>query len=158
MSAILTLPLDVIPDKRLREEVINESRYRQAKKEWDDYQSWKQERNKERAKMEEKFGYDVKHASHLVRLMHEGEEVLVTGSITLPRPEAELLRDVKNGKYKYNELIELVSGFDEKFERLYESSLLQYTPNYRKANGLYLSILEEYYGKVGNFKRLDIYV
>jgi len=70
MQAVLTLPINLIPESiHLREEVINEAKYRQAKRDWDDYQSWKKGRNKERAEMEEKFGYDVKHASHLVRLM-----------------------------------------------------------------------------------------
>jgi len=145
MSALLTLPLEVIHNDELREEAFREARYRQMKKEWDDYQSWKEGRNKERAKLEEEFGYDVKHASHLVRLMYEGEEVLKTGYITLPRPEAGLLVDIKNGKYSYDELLALVSDFDAEFENLYESSTLPYTPDYGKANSMYLDILDEYY-------------
>jgi len=129
----------------MREEVSKEEKYRQAKKDWDNYKSWKDGRNKDRAELEEKFGYDVKHASHLVRLMHEGEELLSTGNITLPRPEAALLRKVKAGGFSYDELIIMVSGFSERLDELYEKSELPYTPDHEKVNKLYLSILSEYH-------------
>jgi len=48
-------------------EVMGKEReYSAKKKEWDQYQSWKKNRNPARAILEEKFGYDTKHAYHLV--------------------------------------------------------------------------------------------
>src|ERR1039458_5020213 len=35
----------------------------------DQYNGWKAQRNPKRAELEAKFGYDTKHAMHLVRLM-----------------------------------------------------------------------------------------
>jgi uncharacterized protein len=53
-----------------------ERKYRAAVKHWDAYQAWKTQRNPQRAELERRFGYDTKHAMHLLRLMHTGLEVL----------------------------------------------------------------------------------
>jgi predicted nucleotidyltransferase len=89
------------------------------------------------------FQGNTKHAAHLVRLMEEGKECLMTGKITLPRPERYLLTAVKSGAFKYDELIEMVDGFDEEFDRLYDESPLPFAPDRVNANNLYLNILEE---------------
>src|SRR5258708_5372934 len=44
-------------------------------------------------------GYDVKAAMHVVRLLNEGIELMRTGTITLPRPEKELLITIRTGQY-----------------------------------------------------------
>jgi predicted nucleotidyltransferase len=141
-SALLSLPMDVVVEE-VRGEVEAERAYRQAKKHWDQYTQWQTNRNRKRAGLEEKFGYDTKHASHLVRLIYEGEEALLTGHITLPLPQAEEIQAIKNGKYSYDELLEKVEGWDEKFDRLYEESPLPKRPNMKAVAELYQSILWE---------------
>jgi predicted nucleotidyltransferase len=44
-------------------------------------------------------GYDVKAAMHVIRLLNEGIELMRAGTITLPRPEQELLVTIRTGKY-----------------------------------------------------------
>ena len=44
-------------------------------------------------------GYDVKAAMHVIRLLNEGIELMRSGTITLPRPERELLVSVRTGQY-----------------------------------------------------------
>lgn len=148
MSAILTLPLNLLPSE-IREEVTKESAYRQLKKSWYEYKSWKEGRSKKRAELEEKFGYDTKHAAHLVRLIHEGKEILEYGKLTFPRPEATLLTEIKSGKFKYDELLEIAGEFDKQFDSLYQKSFLSHSPDIIGANKLYLSILEDYYMENG---------
>jgi predicted nucleotidyltransferase len=46
-----------------------------------------------------KFGYDTKAAMHVIRLLNEGIEFVSDGTITLPRPERELLIDIRTGEY-----------------------------------------------------------
>lgn len=46
-------------------------------------------------------GYDCKAAMHMLRVLGEGVELMKTGVITLPRPEAPYLRDVRNGKHPW---------------------------------------------------------
>jgi uncharacterized protein len=44
-------------------------------------------------------GYDIKAALHVIRLLNEGIELMRSGSITLPRPEKELLITIRTGNY-----------------------------------------------------------
>jgi uncharacterized protein len=44
-------------------------------------------------------GYDIKAAMHVIRLLNEGIELMQFGTITLPRPEKELLIQIRTGKY-----------------------------------------------------------
>ena len=44
-------------------------------------------------------GYDIKAAMHLIRLLNEGIELMRSGTITLPRPEKELLITIRTGNY-----------------------------------------------------------
>ena len=88
--------------------VSKEKQYASAKKEYSQFLNWKKTRNPERAALEEKYGYDCKFAMHCYRLITEGEEFLKTGFITFPRPDAELLLDIRNGCWKFEELLEKI--------------------------------------------------
>ena len=94
--------------------------------------------------MEDKFGFDLKHASHLLRLISEGEELLTTGNITFPRPDVEFLLDVKNGKYNYDELSEMLTSYDKKFEELYKDSPLPNSADRVSIDKLCIKIVKEY--------------
>ena len=51
----------------------------------------------------DKYGYCVKSASHSIRLVGELLELITTGLITFPRPDADLLKEIKIGKYSKEE-------------------------------------------------------
>jgi uncharacterized protein len=82
-----------------------ERAYRSARREWDGYQSWKKNRNPARAELEARFGYDTKHAQHLVRMLRMGVEILRDGEVIVRRPDAEELRAIRAGAWTYDELI-----------------------------------------------------
>jgi len=126
------------------EALQNEKRYMHAKSQWDAYMRWKKNRNKKRAEMERKFGFDCKHGSHVIRLMNEGEELLKTGKLIFPRPEAKFLLAIKNGALTYDQLIEQVNDFDDKFDKLHEKSKLPHMPNHKKIDELCIKIIENY--------------
>ena len=65
-----------------------ERAHKNARLNWEHYQQWKSERNPQRAELEAKFGYDTKHAMHLVRLMRMGREIL-QGGVIVRRPDAK---------------------------------------------------------------------
>jgi predicted nucleotidyltransferase len=44
-------------------------------------------------------GYDIKAAMHVTRLLNESIELMRSGTITLPRPEKELLITIRTGNY-----------------------------------------------------------
>jgi uncharacterized protein len=126
------------------EALDREKKYINAINQWQSYQSWKKNRNPDRAILEEKYGFDTKHGSHLFRLITEGEELLTSGYITFPRPDADLLLDIRNGKWTYDQLIEKVENFESKFEYLYENSALPKKPNRKEIDKICVSMVKEY--------------
>ncbi len=65
-----------------------------------------------------KHGYDTKAAMHIIRLLNEGIEFMLTGQITLPRPEPErsTLISIRTGEFgSLDNVLELAG---EKFEDL----------------------------------------
>jgi len=90
------------------------------------------------------FHGNCKHASHLVRLMTEGKELLLTGNITFPLTNAEEITAIKRGKYTYDEILELAETMEKEFETWYNESPLPNSPNKKELTKLYLDIIEEY--------------
>ncbi len=124
-----------------------EKAYFNASRYWDQYQIWKAGRNKRRADLEAKYGYDTKHAMHLVRLLNEGQELLSTGKITFPRPEAKNLLEIKNGKYSYDELMDNIGGDIEKyFDRLQDKFILPTVPDTQAADELCIKLIKSRLG------------
>lgn len=62
-------------------------------------------------------GIDWKAVSHAVRVARQARELLETGSISFPRPDAEELLAIKMGRFEYSTiqpmLEELVDGLDQ---------------------------------------------
>jgi uncharacterized protein len=143
-DALLERDIEMELDLKTMQILGREKAFQNANREWGQYLSWKQSRNPERAKLEEKFGFDTKHGSHLYRLMMEGKELLLTGSITLPRPDAETITDIRNGKYSYDELMEIVGDIDTRFDDFYEKSILPHKPNAQKADELCVNLVTQY--------------
>jgi len=86
---------------------------------------------------------NCKHASHLLRLMTEGKELLLNGNITFPLPNCEEVRAIKNGKYQYEEILEMAESMDNEFELWYAQSELPHSPNKNKLSELYYQITTE---------------
>jgi predicted nucleotidyltransferase len=61
----------------------------------------------QRPELEQKYGYDVKAAMHVLRLLHEGIEFVSRGWVTLPRPEPERskLLAVRRGEWSQERVI-----------------------------------------------------
>jgi len=139
---------EIIP---ISDEFINilqkENGYAQAERHFNQYQNWKRNRNPTRAVLEEKFGFDTKHGAHLVRLISEADELLNTGFITFPRPDAEYLLEIRNGKYKYEELEDIIENYDNKFEEYYKTSKLEKSADMNIVDNLCMKLCEEFLDK-----------
>jgi len=84
-----------------------------------------------RKELVSKYGFDTKFASHLIRLLLEGKELLETGNLILPLQQADLVKDIRYGKYELNELLELAEKLENNLEILHEDSKLPTKPNYK---------------------------
>lgn len=83
-----------------------ERRYKQARKEWGQYQTWLRQRNRARAALEAEHGYDTKHAMHLVRLLRMGGEILRGEGVLVRRPDRAELLAIRDGALDYEALVE----------------------------------------------------
>lgn len=125
-------------------EIMQKERaYTSAKREWDQYQAWKINRNPARAALEEKYGYDTKHAYHLVRLIRMCREVLTTGKVIVKRPDREELLTIRNGAWSYDQLIEFADREDKELTELYSSTIvLPKMPDREKLDKLCIQLVE----------------
>lgn len=102
-----------------------EREYASAVKDWHQFQEWKRTRNATRAQLEKDFGYDTKHAMHLVRLLRMCEEILTKETVIVKRPDREELLGIRNGAWTYDELISWATTMDAKMNDLYQTSTLR---------------------------------
>lgn len=109
--------------------------HKMAKEKHRNYWKWKAERNEARHQLEVNFGYDTKHAMHLVRLMRMAEEILSTGEVLVKRPDAKELLDIRGGDWKLDELLAWAEEKDRYIrEDLYKTSkILPHTTDIHKA-------------------------
>jgi len=119
-----------------------ERRYKNAKNERKQYENWRKNRNPARAEMERKYGLDLKHAVHLVRLLRMCEEILTTGQVFVKRPDAEELKAIMQGSMSYEEILEWAEAQDKKMNELYKISKLPNKPNFKRLDEICQEITE----------------
>lgn len=122
--------------------LLAEKRYSTALKDYQAYESWKANRNADRAALESKFGYDVKHGMHLVRLMRMCEEILSGQGVLVRRPDREELLAIRGGAWSYEQLIEWAEQKEKHLEELYLTSKLPNTPDKQAIDKLCVSMVE----------------
>ncbi len=120
-----------------------ERRYTARQKDWESFLKWKKERNADRAALEAKFGYDTKHALHLVRLLRMGREILTEGVVRVRRPDAEELLAIRHGAWTYERLVEWAVAEDKALGDLMLISKLPSQPDRAKFNALCVELVEE---------------
>ena len=104
-----------------------EQAYYRAVDEWKKYQNWLRTRNPARAVLEAKYGFDVKHASHLVRLMIAGETLMRTGNLVVRPDNADDLRRIRQGIWldgspiTYEAVVAFAKEAEDRMQTLYAS-------------------------------------
>lgn len=137
--------------KYLRDEYVeqaqNEVKYYNACREWSMYLAWKKHRNKARAEIEEKYGFDTKHASHLVRLLRMGMEILLKGEVFVDRTniDAEELKEIRKGAWTFEQIETFATESDERLNQLYRESKLQKRPKEEKIHELCIEVVDQYF-------------
>lgn len=130
--------------------IQKEKQYATALNNWRKYQHWKKNRNPARAAMEAKFGVDLKHALHLLRLQSMCVEILSGKGIITKRPDAAMLLDVRGGVYSYEEIIEMSDKLEAECNALYETSTLPSHPDVHKLNDLCVQLHEKFWSLGGS--------
>jgi predicted nucleotidyltransferase len=129
--------------------MVNFDEFRHARTDWKDYWTWKRNRNEARAKLEAQFGFDTKHAMHLVRLMRMAKEILTEGKVIVRRPDAEDLLRIRNGEFDYDWLMKWAADTDAELTAMYESSPLPHGADQEGIDRLYWQVLFGYWSRCG---------
>ena len=126
-------------------ELLNrEKAYKAAQLHWKQYRSWLANRNHARAALEAQFGYDTKHAMHLVRLQRMAEEILRTGVVQVHRPDRDELLAIRDGAWTYDELERRTEELAADIERAATASTLPDEPDDLALDLLCVSLIEEH--------------
>lgn len=93
----------------------------------------------------EKFGYDCKNASHAIRLFKMGIEFLETGKLNVFRGrDKDLLIDIKEGKWKLDDIKAYAKHLYEESKTALEKSSLPEEPNHKRINELLMEVIADY--------------
>lgn len=130
-------PENLSPDMIVK---LNKNLFDSHHTNWKMYWNWKNNRNEKRSELEEKYGYDVKHAMHLIRLLRSGLDILENGIVPVKRPDREYLLDIRNGKYTYEEIVAESERLTQKVEDVSKKTLLPAEPDYALAKEIMLEI------------------
>lgn len=97
-----------------------------------------------RQELVSKYGYDTKFASHLIRLLKEGQELLSTGDLKFPLRSRYLLSDIRYGKYSMSEVLSLADDVEKEVEGLYDTTKLPHSPNRKLVEKFVIDTHKEY--------------
>jgi len=100
-----------------------------------------------RKEIRDKHGWDVKFGLHVLRLLLEAEQLLLTGDMDLQK-DKELLKSIRRGEWTPERIREWFEKKDKYLEELYEKSTLPYGPDEDKIKQLLLQCLEIQYGSL----------
>lgn len=98
-----------------------------------------------RVELVEQYGYDTKFASHLIRLLLEGWQILVEGKITLPLTQNNLILDIKKGKYDLQWILNKADSLEDQINTAYSNSKLQHSADIEKINDLQKYLLKKWW-------------
>lgn len=118
-----------------------ERQYTSRKREWDQFQHWKATRNPARAELESRWGYDTKHAMHLVRLLRMCREILERGEVLVRRPDAEELLAIRAGAWTYERLVEWAEHEDATLDDVVRTSPLPKGPDRAALDALCIDLV-----------------
>jgi predicted nucleotidyltransferase len=93
------------------------------------------------------FGFDVKFAYHVVRLLDEVEQILTLGDIDLQR-DSERLKAIRRGDWSAKQVKEFFVRREKELESAYAESKLPHGPREDVLKTLLLNCLEAHYGSL----------
>jgi len=141
------------PEERpVREDFPNSKSYKQAADKWRSFVAWRDGRSSTRQELEERFGYDTKHAAHLVRLLRMGWEIVTEGSVNVRRADAEELRKLRfEGAWSFEDLEGYADEMMRKMDEFVEQgrSPLPEKPDLCALNELCCEITADFYKTKG---------
>ena len=98
-----------------------------------------------RKELLEKFGFDCKNASHLIRLLRMGIEFLREGELHVYRHDAPQLIEIKTGQWSLEQVQQEADHLFKRAEKAYDECKFPNEPDRDKVNALLVEILTEHF-------------
>ena len=95
----------------------------------------------------EEFGFDVKFAYHVVRLIGEVEQILTTGDLDL-ESNREVLKAIRAGEWTKERITDYFESKEKQLEQVYADSKLPYSPDEEAIRALLMKCIESHYGSI----------
>jgi len=120
----------------------NQNGFESHCRKWKEYQDWVKKRNPVRYESNLGHNYDSKNVMHCFRLMNMGLEIAKTGEVHVNRKgiDADFLLDVRNHKFEYDYLIDLLEGRKAELDEAIANSTLPDTISREFVNDLLVDI------------------
>ncbi len=98
----------------------------------------------------DEYGYDIKNAAHLIRLLRMGVEYLKEGKLTVDRTgvDADELKEIKTGKWTLEQVKEEARFWEHQLGHAFENTTLPNKPDFEGVNQLCTEIIKEYYERM----------
>ena len=89
------------------------------------------QKNVTRPELVDAYGFDTKYVAHILRLGFQGEELLLTGKITLPMSlsQRKIVVDCRRGKFSLIEVSEMIVDVKNRLKTAYVYSPLPEAPD-----------------------------
>lgn len=110
--------------------------------------------NPSRSESIAKFGYDVKFAYHVVRLLDEVEQIMVEQDLDLER-NREQLKAIRRGEWAIEQIERHFEEKERALENTYATSRLRHSPDESAIKNLLLNCLEMHFGSIVDAIRRD---
>ena len=121
-----------------------EKRYKNAQAHWQRYNDWLRNRNPHRSAIEARFGYDTKHAMHLVRIQRMAFEVLSTGTVHVTRTDRDELLAIRDGAWTFDELEARTNELSARIEHAARASALPDKPDANRLDAFCAHLVMEH--------------
>ncbi|RKZ40901.1 MAG: hypothetical protein DRQ49_06935 [Gammaproteobacteria bacterium] len=93
-----------------------------------------------------KHGYDTKFASHLIRLLLEGKELISTGEIIFPLAYKSTILEIKQGLWTIKAVLDYADQLEAEIDIATEKSDLPSKPRFDEIEQFTIQLLEEHLG------------
>jgi hypothetical protein len=128
--------------------VYNESGFKDHCRKYKEYKEWEKNRNPRRYESNLDKNYDSKNLCHTMRLIHMGYEIATGQGIILDREKAgdkEFLMNIRNHKYEYDELMEIVEADKVRLDKAIAESTIPEKINTDLVNDILIDIRKKAY-------------
>jgi predicted nucleotidyltransferase len=99
-------------------------------------------------------GFDTKFAYHIVRLLHECEQILTYQDLDLQKSKA-VLKAIRNGEVDYKTVLQMIDMLFISCEQAYQKTKLPDGPDWKHAQQLLMDVLESHYGNLAAVVQVD---